>query len=512
MIRQHRQRLRSFVPVFARGIRRITPLSGEPPLPDTIPATVPLLDAGGMPQPVMKEPTWRDDQSGELPFLIWLDDTSKDQFIGYVFALGAVFDAMAGDDSFPAATRDRLVADTRAIAIELMKTRTIGARETDLVIMDADGRPVTFHDLSAEEVTPGLILDQPGNAFNAVMSLGAMRTFFHITGDEAIGRYYYEELLGSRGYLDFAETEASVIYMGNTTNFSNINMAFVSVYGLLRYESDPDVAAQVRRTLEGELYAPELPRQAKGLKQSFFDFIYAGFREGGTSGPGAQAVVDGMETMSEYPAAPHWNIDVQNCDAAEIASRDCTASDGTTKIVVSAAPGRNGALVAENPVPMRLRPPSNFEWRSDPHRINGGGGDRLNPAGGFWGAYWLGRLLDASTDAVPNVSPHARPRPTAAGAGGAGGMAGTGAAGAGGAGAMAGAGATAGSGTGGTGSPKSRSGDDGGCGCRAVGDAPSRSFGLALALALVGAARRRRADVTFRLPGRTTRGLGSAAC
>ena len=471
--------------VFARGIRRITPEAGEPPLPGTLPQTVPLFDAGGNPQPADKEPTWRDDLSGELPFLIWLDDSSKDQFIGYVLALGAVYDVVAQDSTIPQDKIDRLVADTRAIAQELMKKRTIGTKEIDLVIMDADGRPTSFHDLSAEELTPGLVLDNPANAFNAIMSLGAMRTFFHITGDEDIGRYYYEELIEARGYLDLAADDLGIIYMGNTTNFSNINMAFVAIYGVLRYETDPDVAAQVRVALESQLYAAGKAREAKGLKQSLFDFIYAGFRDGGTGGPGQTAVADGLETLSEYPPAPHWNDPVTNCDDTELMSLDCTGTDGTP-LPVSPNPGRNDSTVGTGPTPMRLRPPSNFEWRSDPHRLNGGGGDRLNPGGGFHCAYWLGRFLQSSSNGLSNVSTLARPRPSS-GSGGAGGASGAG----------GGAGTTGTGGAGGSGGSQSGtsdgdSDDDGGCGCRVAGRSKERSSAALLALAAWVAARRRR--------------------
>ena len=58
---------------------------------------------------------------------------------------------------------------------------------------------------------------------------------------------------------------------------------------------------------------------------------------------------------------------------------------------------------------MRIRPPSNFHPRSDPHQVNGGGGDRLNPGAGFHTAYWMGRYLAATPNVLANVSPIARP-------------------------------------------------------------------------------------------------------
>ncbi|HMR80420.1 MAG TPA: hypothetical protein PKD61_35170, partial [Polyangiaceae bacterium] len=358
--------------VVVRGLRRITPEAGEPPLPGAAPQTVPLFDGSGSPQPAKKEPTWRADQSGQLPFLIWLDDTSKDQIDGYVFALGAAYDAAKDDPSIPSSALQPLIDDARAIGHKLLEKHEFIGKETDLVLVDADGRPTSFHDLSAEEASPGFVLDDPVNGFNALMSLGMMRTFYHMTGDEKIGRFYYEEMIGKRNYLQVAEDSVNLMYVKEQTNFSNVNMAFVAAYGVLRYETDTALAAHARRVLEDKLYAPGVSRQAKGLKQSFFDFIYAGFRTEGSKGPGAQAVADGLETLSELRSAPYWDDAVENCDAAEIAALACKGIDGTP-ITLSEKPGRGNSLVATAPLPMRIRPPSNFEWRSDPHVVNGGG-------------------------------------------------------------------------------------------------------------------------------------------
>ena len=181
--------------VIARGLRRAVPQDGAPPLPGVLPETTPLFDASGDPLPVEKTPTWRADLSGELSHLIWLDDTSKDQFIGYVFALGVVYDVVADDPTIPAEKLDPLVEDARALAQSLMTQRMVGEDMIDLVLVDADGRLTSFHDIAAEILTPGMVSSIPINPFNAAMALGAIRTLYQVTGDEDIGRYYYEDLI-----------------------------------------------------------------------------------------------------------------------------------------------------------------------------------------------------------------------------------------------------------------------------------------------------------------------------
>ncbi len=395
--------------LVARGLRRIRGSAGEPPLPGSIPMLTPLRDAAGNPLPTRKTATWRADNSGALPDLIWIDDTSKDQLDGYIFALGAAYDVSARDPTIPAAAVQRLVSDARAIGARLMEPAEVApGRSIDLVLRDADGRLTTFHDLSAEEIAPGVLFREATNGFNAIMSLGIIRTLFHITGDATLGRFYYGDLVQRRRYLDSVEQTVGSVYVGRQTNYSNVNMAFVAIYGLLRYESDPGIGLRVRMILERSLYAPGIDRDADDAGQSFFDFLYAAFRLGGTTNNGADARDDGIRTLRDFPRPPYWNRDVTNCDTAEIMSRACTAADGTV-LTLSPDPGRGGVLVTVDPVPMRLRPPSNFEWRDEPHRVNGGGGSRLNPGGDFHSAYWMGRFLRAGVDGFANVSPIARP-------------------------------------------------------------------------------------------------------
>lgn len=195
--------------VMARGIRRRLPAEGDPALPP-LPETVPLRDGSGNPLPADKEPTWRDDNSGELPFLIWFDDTSKDQVDGYIFALGAFYDVIADDPTIDSSLKDRLVDDARAIAQRLMTVVEVSpGNEIDLVLQDADGRVTTFHDLAAEEIG-GAVMPRALNGFNAVMSLGMMRTLYHITGDRDVGEHYYR-LIEDRDYLDVAELNITLV-------------------------------------------------------------------------------------------------------------------------------------------------------------------------------------------------------------------------------------------------------------------------------------------------------------
>ena len=72
----------------------------------------------------------------------------------------------------------------------------------------------------------------------------------------------------------------------------------------------------------------------------------------------------------------------------------CTAIDGETTLTLLGEVGRGDELVAAEALPMALRPPSNYHWRSDPYRVNReADGTSLFPGVDFRVAYWMGRHL-----------------------------------------------------------------------------------------------------------------------
>ena len=72
-----------------------------------------------------------------------------------------------------------------------------------------------------------------------------------------------------------------------------------------------------------------------------------------------------------------------NCDDAELDAGSCVAIDGTTVITLLPTPGHGGGPVAKEVVPKSIRPDSDFEWRSDPYRVNGHGSSLMDH-GGDW--------------------------------------------------------------------------------------------------------------------------------
>ncbi|HUT55383.1 MAG TPA: fibronectin type III domain-containing protein [bacterium] len=374
---------------------------------------VPLFDAEGNPLPTVKRGVLREDQSGLYPDWLWNDETSKDQVDGYIFAMGAMWDVVADDPYIPQYLKDWLVEDARNFAHELMQVAP--EMHADMLMRDGDGRLTIWCDLNPNVVAfsgcPGAASPAPVYSFNAIMGLGIMRVLYHVTGDEDIRAFYYDDLIAKRHWDEFTNTSAlPMVDTGYSTNFSNVNMAFVAYYNALRYESDPAVRAQLQESLEFKLWDNGGTRQPSEQHQSFFDFIYSGLRAGGND-PGVVAL--GIETLKEFPRAPTFNDRVENCDASEIAQGWCLAVNGVEWIELAPAAfrfgGHNDELVAEHVVPRRLRGPSNFDWRSCPYSPNDGGyALQLNHGGEVLAAYWMGRYLHSGGAEDRNVSPIAR--------------------------------------------------------------------------------------------------------
>lgn len=400
---------------LSRGVRRLDEVG-------TAPATVAL--PGSCPAPGARTDTWRADASGANGEWMFIDNNSKDQLLGYVFALGAFWDAVADDDSIDASVKQQLQDHARAIGDSLMESVPMGlGGNIDLVIRDWNDCPTKHHDLNPRIIPvdggyPIIVAeDSPNqNGWNALAALGIIRTLYHVSGDATLHDYYYDELVTARDYptkMVASNAPVSAMYInscvGNNcfrTNFSNVNMAFVAVYGLLRYETDPALRDTYRALLRDELWDTPKPHDGAEIQQALYNVLWAAYDPAGTNGGVVDAATD---QLGSWWAPPYYNPVVTNCDAAELAAESCVAIDGVTIITLDPVTSTPAEPRADTVLPIELRPPSNFEFRSDPYRVNGGGGFRVNPAPGFRASYWMGRVLftnDADTD--NNVSPHAR--------------------------------------------------------------------------------------------------------
>lgn len=392
--------------VVARGVRRVKPLeAGAPPIPGAIPELVPLKDSSGKALPEKKTPVYRAPVASGMDGWIWVDDTSKDQVIGYALATVWLYDALRDDPMAPPGLADKLAQPLVAFARALMKV--VPEKGIDMYARDADGRLTSFGDLNDRLITSaGDPLPEDStlrNGFNAAMGAAIIRAAFHVSGAEDIGRFYYEELVGKRDYPASIAKNAGAIYTGPRTNFSNVNMLAIALAVLGRTESDAYAREKLASALHAQFWDAGSDRDASHVKQAWFDAIY------GAYGPKPPADLRARvtENLSGFQPAPAMQRDRINCDDAEIAGGSCVAIDGKTTIALSSIPGHNNGVVAKAVLPMSIRPDSDMAWRADPYGVNNGPANRMNPGGDVLGAYWLAKLSDVD-DAQRNLSPHAR--------------------------------------------------------------------------------------------------------
>ena len=376
--------------VIARGFAR----KDVPGVGETV-TTVPLFDGEGNPLPEEKNNgTWREDASGgKYPEYVWEDSCSVDQLVGWAVGFAAAWEVIADDPDFSAEQKGRLQADAAALARSLMAVQESGY---DLEIRDGDGRR-TYHGVLNENSLDNSYLDGAQNGFKAMLALGIVGALAYVAEESDVFEYVEKQLVEARE-LDRIATENLIgVDLGPKSNFSNYNMAFAGGFLAHRYLCSEGARGTVRESIATSLYDRGGDRQPAEQRQTFFDFVYALSQADGTayapmsSPPDPGAMERGVDTLVAFPDAPFWDEERINCDEAELASGACVTITGET-IELLGPVGWNDEVVAKAPVPIDVRPPSNYYWRSNPYQVNGGGDPtRLLPGVDYRFTYWLGR-------------------------------------------------------------------------------------------------------------------------
>lgn len=372
--------------------------------------TTPLFDEFGYPLPEEKtNGTWREDNSADNRFVNykWEDSCSRDQFIGWASAFGAIWEVIKDDDTFAADVKDKLQQYASEIGRSLMIERTGGpgslGQAFDLEIFDADNR-TTFHGYLNENAWDRFYVAWLPfkDGMYSMMSLGIVAALTYCSEDPVLEEYLYDHLIGERHLDIIAQNHQLGVNLWWQTNFSATNMAMAGALLAQRYLADETARRRIRYATIRHLYLNGpvlLSRQPEEYAYSLFDFIYAAATSGASAfnpmlqAPDADAIERGVNTLDEFAEAPYWEYEIINCDEDEINARHCVLNDGT-EVTVLGYVGRKGDLICREPIPHAVRPPSNYHWRSNPYKPNGGGdGSRIAPGVDFRWAYWYGRWV-----------------------------------------------------------------------------------------------------------------------
>ncbi|MGB0645803.1 MAG: hypothetical protein ACPGQS_01450, partial [Bradymonadia bacterium] len=207
--------------------------------------TVPLFNESGQALPLEKNNgTWRTDQSGLYPNLIWEDSCSRDMYVGWALAYAAVWEAIRTDPSFSNDLKHRLRTDAKALVDSLMR---VGEEGFDLEIRDADGRR-TFHGILHEHSVDRVYITNFPNGFNGLLAAGIVAGLVYVSGDLLQMEYLNRELIESRGLLTLARDSLIGLDLGPGSNFSGYNMAFTGAWLAARYLPTQSNREMVRET------------------------------------------------------------------------------------------------------------------------------------------------------------------------------------------------------------------------------------------------------------------------
>jgi hypothetical protein len=169
-------------------------------------------------------PRWPTNSDGKW---YWKTDTSSDELDGHYFLYGLYYD---------------LVAETEE---EKAMVRKVVARVTDHLIahnfqlVDHDGKPTRWARFSPNELNRDLKFSTGLRGMNSLSMLSFLKVAAHVTGDQKYQKAYMK-LVNEDLYAANALIPKRQMGIG-TGNQSDDEMAFMSYYGLINYEDDPNL-------------------------------------------------------------------------------------------------------------------------------------------------------------------------------------------------------------------------------------------------------------------------------
>ena len=284
---------------------------------------------------------WHDTPDGKWR---WKGDTSSDEIVGHYFGYAVYYD---------------LVADEA----EKLKIRGVVTRMTDHILnnnyqlIDVDGKRTRWGWWAPEDIWA----DPDETGLRALSLLSHLRVAHHITGNPRYEQAYNELIAKHRYHL--LTRNQKINYPGHV-NHSDDELAFLSYYPLLNYETDPKLR---------EVYVQSLDRAwqvERPERNPLWNFIYA---VGGRVKEFDRS--EAVRTLQEIPMDQiSWTV----TNSHRLDAPMDTLADRFN---------RAQALIV---LPYDELPMS--KWNGNPYRLDGGNGGRSEGDGVYFLLpYWMGR-------------------------------------------------------------------------------------------------------------------------
>jgi hypothetical protein len=278
----------------------------------------------------------------------WKGDTSSDEIVGHYFVYPLYHDLVADEMEKPALRR----------AIERITNHIL---DHDYQLIGADGKRTRWGWWGPEAIWQ----DPDETGLRALHILSHLRVALHVTDNAQYRARYraaYDDLIKTHKYHWLTRNQK--IMVPGHINHSDDELAFLSYYPLLRYETDPRLLEVYRQSLERswQIERPE--------RNPLWNVIYA-------AGTGAREFdqAESLRTLHEIPMDMiEWTVDNSHrLDVPVDPMRDRF--------------DRRQALIV---LPYDELPMS--KWNGNPYSLAGGSGGRSEDDGAYFLLpYWMGR-------------------------------------------------------------------------------------------------------------------------
>ncbi|HXW05719.1 MAG TPA: hypothetical protein VD833_10840 [Vicinamibacterales bacterium] len=285
----------------------------------------------------------------------WKGDTSSDEIVGHFFVYPIYLDLVAAEEEKPA-----LRAALDRIANHIL--------DNGYQLIDVDGQRTRWGWWAPDDIWG----DPDETGLRALEMLSHLRVALSMTTSQDYRAKYrraYDDLIRTHRYHLLLRNQK--IMVAGSVNHSDDELAFLSFYPLLRYETDPGLTEVYRQGLERSWHI-ERPE-----RNPLWNFIYA-------AGTGAKEFdqAESLRTLREIPL-----------DQIRWAVRNSHRLD----VPVDPLPDRFKRVQALVVLPYDELPM--WKWNGNPFSLDGGSEGRSEDDGAYFLLpYWLGRYHKLITE------------------------------------------------------------------------------------------------------------------
>jgi hypothetical protein len=278
----------------------------------------------------------------------WKGDTSSDEIVGHYFVWPIYYDLVADENE-----KRQLSALCDRVTTHIL--------DHDYQLMDVDGKRTRWGWWGPEAIWE----DPDETGLRALHILSHLRVAMHLSNDaQKRARYQaaYDELITKHRY--HLLTRNQKILVPGHINHSDDELAFLSYYPLLSYETDPKLRAVYLQSLERswQIERPE--------RNPLWNFIYA-------AGSGAKDFdrAESIQTLQQIPMELiEWTV--KNSHRLDVAIDPLNDRFKRRQSLV---------VLPYDELPMT-------KWNGNPYNLDGGNGGRSEDDGAYFLLpYWLGR-------------------------------------------------------------------------------------------------------------------------